>query len=254
MPARSCLSKTLGCSLLLLFCLSCCGRAWAAATATLTVSGAETQLGGGWDQGNLTVAFNGFTEVVQYAQYSSAASLASALAGMFSRDYIGSGLCAHASGAAVTFQLQGTATFGQLAIAGPTTSFQLSGSGFSSQAANADSGTITLTVNGVTAATTQYGAGATPASIASGLASGVTAGSPVNVSAEGDSINLQAKQTGSTTDYSYSLQTTSYDSTDFSQSSFLNPAVSGSLSGGPIKTAQAAPSTATAFPPAATTA
>jgi RHS repeat-associated protein len=232
MPARSCLSKALGCSLLLLVCLSCCCRALAAATATLTVSGTENQLASGWGQGNLTVAFNGFSETVHYAEFSSSASLASALAGMFSRDYIGSGLCAHASGAAVTFHLQGTATFGQLAIAGPTTSFQLTGSGWSSQTAVADSGTITLTVNGVTAATTQYGAGATPASIASGLASGVTAGSPVNVSAEGDSINLQAKQTGSTTDYSYSLQTSSYDSTDFSQPSFLNPAAGGSLSGG----------------------
>ena len=65
MPARLSLSKTLGCSLLPLFCLSCCSHAWATTSATLTVSGAENQLANGWDQGNLTVTFNGFTEVVR---------------------------------------------------------------------------------------------------------------------------------------------------------------------------------------------
>jgi RHS repeat-associated protein len=95
-----------------------------------------------------------------------------------------------------------------------------------------DAGTVTLTVDGVLAASTNYGAGATPSSIASGLAAGVTAGSFVNVTAVNDGLYLVANQAGAGTNYSYSVQTTSYDSTDFSQPSFVSPPVTGSLDGG----------------------
>jgi len=95
-----------------------------------------------------------------------------------------------------------------------------------------DTGTVTLTVGGVMAATTTYGANATPSSIASGLASGVTAGSFVNLTAINDGLNLVAKVQGAGTNYAYSIQTTSYDSTDFSQPSFAYPVLSGSLDGG----------------------
>lgn len=95
-----------------------------------------------------------------------------------------------------------------------------------------DSGVITLTVNGVVAASTNYQQGSTPSTIAEGLQSGLTAASPVNVTAIGDGIYLQAKQSGSETNYGYTLTTTSYDSADFGQSSFMNPAATGNLSGG----------------------
>jgi RHS repeat-associated protein len=243
MPARL-LCKQFGMSLGLLGALGLGAHAAAAAaTATLTVGGAEQQVSGGWAQGDITIAFNGFTETLHYAQFSTPASLASAMAGMFSRDYIGSGLCAHAVGAVVTFQLSGTATFGALQIGSPSSSFPLTSSGWAAQGSpsTADAGTITLTVDGITAATTQYGASATPVSVAAGLAAGVTAASPVTVTASYDGIALQSKQTGSASNYSYTLQTTSYDSADFSQPSFLNPPLTGSLTGGVNQNTTGAP-------------
>jgi len=99
-----------------------------------------------------------------------------------------------------------------------------------------DSGTITLTVNNGNnnnvVATTNYGEGSTPSSIAEQLAANVSANSIVNVTAVDDAIYIEAKGSGSASNYPYSLQTTSYDSTIFGQPSFLNPAVSGTLAGG----------------------
>lgn len=121
--------------------LSLAVPALASTTATITVSGSEHQIGGGWDQGAITIAFNGFSETVTYGQFSSAASVASALAGVFSRDYAAQGLSAKAacppSGAVITFTLQGTATFGPLGVSDSSSSFQISSSGFQSTATQA---------------------------------------------------------------------------------------------------------------------
>jgi RHS repeat-associated protein len=198
-------------------------------TATITVNGSE-QSG---DSSTITVSFNGFVEAVTYGPYSTPASIASAFGAKFSNDYLHAGLCAHASGAVITFKFKGSAPFGTLDVEGSTASFQLSGSGFATQAAkNVDTGTVTLTVAGVVAAQTNYGDGATPSSIAEGLAAGVTSNSLVNITAVDDTLNLQAKQAGSSTNYSYTLQTTSWDSASFSQPSFAYPAITGTLGGG----------------------
>jgi RHS repeat-associated protein len=223
--------KRLNCLLPVLMLMALCCRAQASTTATITVGGSEQQISGSWDSGNLTVAFNGFTETVHYAQFSTPASLSSALAVMFSRDYIGAGLCAHASGAVITFVLQGSAPFEILDIEGPSTSFQFSSSGFQSTTfAPADTGTVTLTVNGVVAATTTYGAGATPETVAADLAGHVTANSPVTVVAVNDAVYLQATSTGANSDYNYSLVVT--DTAGLSQPSFAASPASGSLEGG----------------------
>jgi len=95
-----------------------------------------------------------------------------------------------------------------------------------------DQGSISLSVNTSVIATASYGQGATPSSIAGQLVASLSSGSPVNVTAVDDTIYLQAKSTGSATNYLYSLQTMSYNSTNFSQPSFLNPPLSGSLTGG----------------------
>ncbi len=81
-------------------------------------------------------------------------------------------------------------------------------------------GTVTLTVGGVLAAQTNYAGGATPSSVAEGLAAGITSDSPVNVTAVDDTLSLQSRQAGAGTNYSYTLQTTSWDSADFSNPSF----------------------------------
>jgi RHS repeat-associated protein len=226
------------------FCIACLAASAAAQsgcdggdcseplTATITVSGSEQQPSGVWDTNPITISFNGFTETVSPGQFSTSASIASAFAGKFARDYASVGLSAQVicgtNSSLITFSLA-TGTFGVVSVTGSTTSFHMTPSGF---AQITDSGTITLTVNGTLAATTTYGAGATINTVAAGLAAGVTSSSPVNVTASGSALSLQSKTAGAATDYSYSVQTTSYDSTDFAQPSFVNPPLTGSLTGG----------------------
>jgi len=203
--------------------------------ASITVGGSEQQVSGVWDTKPITISFNGFTETVSPGQFSTTASIASAFAGKFSRDYEKVGLSAQVicttSKSIITFALPGG--FGAVDVTGSTTSFQMTPAGFASViSVAADSGTVTLTVGGVTAATTNYGEGATPTTVAAGLAAGVTAGSFVNIGASGSALLLQAKQSGAGTNYSYSVQTTSYDSVDFTQPSFVYPPLTGVLSGG----------------------
>jgi len=95
-----------------------------------------------------------------------------------------------------------------------------------------DTGTITLTVNGSTAASMTYGSTATASSVAAGLVSGIQSGAPVSLTAVDNTLYINATGQGSGTDYSYTLQTTSWNSSLFPNPSFLNPAVSGSLDGG----------------------
>jgi RHS repeat-associated protein len=94
-----------------------------------------------------------------------------------------------------------------------------------------DSGTVALTVNGSTIATATYGKGSTAATVAATLATNVSS-SLVSVAAVDNALYLESKTAGAGSDYTYSLQTTSYDSAVFTQPSFVYPALSGSLDGG----------------------
>ncbi len=178
-------------------------------TATITVSGAEQSPNGVWDRGNITVNFDGYVEIVQYGQYSSNASLASALAAMFCRDYAAFGLYAKAGvnpsqPTVITFQLINGSSFGPLNVVDPSVSFSLGSSGFASSNSTADLGVATLTLNGSTIATSNYGAGSTAASIAQDLA--LTANSSlVTVTSEGANLYLQSKQTSGSFTYPYAL-------------------------------------------------
>jgi hypothetical protein len=80
-----------------------------------------------------------------------------------------------------------------------------------------DSGTISLTVNGVTASAT-YFQGRTPAQIATILASGVA--SVVNTSVSGSTISMTAKTTGASTNYTVSMSKVSNDPGNFPSASF----------------------------------
>ena len=94
-------------------------------TAYITVNG-SIQPG---DSSSITVAFNGFTETVHYDSTSTANSVASAFAAMFSRDYLQSGLCASATRNLITFKLkQGTFTLPM--VTDSNLSFQLAPAGF----------------------------------------------------------------------------------------------------------------------------
>lgn len=99
----------------------------AATSATLTVTGSE-QPG---DSGTITVSFDGYSESILYGPYSSTASIAAALAGMFSRDYTAS-LCAHAAGSTISITSKNGADLGAISVTGSTSSFQINTSGWPS--------------------------------------------------------------------------------------------------------------------------
>ena len=201
-------------------------------TATLAVSGS---LQPGDNGGNIQVDFNGFVEVIHYGPSSTAASIASGLGAMFTRDFRGFGLYAKAGAngnsdpKVVTFQLTNGSSFGPPNIAGPSASFNFIASGFGgSSAGTPDIGSVALQFNGTTIATARYGEGSTPASIAAELAQTANSGL-VTITAEGPNLSLQTKQTG-TFSSPYSLVFTSTQS-GFSQPSFSGSPASGTLTG-----------------------
>ncbi|HEY1742945.1 MAG TPA: RHS repeat-associated core domain-containing protein [Granulicella sp.] len=183
-------------------------------TAKVTVNGTEQLISGSWDNANITIDFNGYLETVHYGQYSSDASLASALAAMFTRDYLSFGLYAKAGAnsntdpTVITFQLVNGSSFGPLNVTGPSTSFTFSTTGFAATPSGVpDQGVATLLFNGGAIATASYGDGSTPASIAQDLALKASS-SLVTVTAEGPNVYLQSKQTGTYSDtYSLSFST-----------------------------------------------
>jgi len=82
-----------------------------------------------------------------------------------------------------------------------------------------DGGSITVTVNGFLASASYYQA-STPTTIATSLASALNAsGSPVTASSSGASVTMTANTPGSASNYPVSVSV-SYDSHDFSHSSF----------------------------------
>ena len=199
-------------------------------TATLNVSGIETQRADqSWDIGPFEVSFSvmnyQFTESVYYGQYSTPASVAAQIAGSFTRDYYQNGLVAFVSGSTVTFKLKATgATFGMLTVTGPTSSFQLYGSGFGaynwtptgvSGAINNtytmtggqdagtyyDSGTVSVRVSGAVASV-DWTEGSTVSSLASELSSAIdtAAGSFVNASASGATVSVASLGGGAAAD------------------------------------------------------
>jgi hypothetical protein len=95
--------------LLLLICV--CTRSFAATRGTITVAGAEQiSAGGAWDTGTVTITINGnYSETINYGQYSTPASVASALAATFSQD-CNSPARAHAVGPQITFQMRASAS------------------------------------------------------------------------------------------------------------------------------------------------
>ena len=190
-------------------------------TATLTVNGNESQTNGVWASGNITIDFNGYVEMVNYGQYSSGASLASALAASFTRDFVSMGLYAKAGAhgplvdpTVITFQLVNGSNFAPINIVN-SSPFSFNPSGFASSTATvADRGTATLTVAGTTF-TANYGDGSTAATIAQDLASQAATAAQtlrnsgqtplVTVTAEGNNLYLQSVQTTGTFTYPYSL-------------------------------------------------
>jgi RHS repeat-associated protein len=95
---------------------------------------------------------------------------------------------------------------------------------------NPDSGTVTITING-TAYSITYGGSDTQTTIASRLASAITAGTFANASTSANVITLTAKSTGPGSDYSLSASST-YDSVHFAGPSFTTLSDGGIMTNG----------------------
>jgi len=94
-----------------------------------------------------------------------------------------------------------------------------------------DTGKVSVTVNGFIASA-QYGSGSTPGSIATALASALSAsGSPVTGSANGSVVTMRATQSGANSNYPFSSSVT-WNSQLFSKSSFISAPSGSSLTGG----------------------
>jgi RHS repeat-associated protein len=97
-----------------------------------------------------------------------------------------------------------------------------------------DSGTVSVMVNGLTKQVTYNGSGNTPSQLAGALASLVNADPnyPVNASTNAGTLNLTARQNGTSTNYSLSASTSTNDPTDFGAGSFTATPSGSTLTGG----------------------
>jgi RHS repeat-associated protein len=98
-----------------------------------------------------------------------------------------------------------------------------------------DSGTVSITVNGVLSSVS-YGQGSTSSSIATALSSAINSNGSINslvsASTSSTTVSITAKQGGSQTNYSLSAAATTSDPTDFPDGSFYAGPSGSSLTGG----------------------
>lgn len=201
-----------------------------------------------YDTGTVTITVNGFSKSASYGQFSNSGSIASALVSSFNGDS-SSPVTASLSGSNVnlTSKATGAATNYSLSTSSASTKGGFSGpSFFASSAASLsggtdakptifDSGTVSITVNGVPA-TASYGQGDTTVTVVQRLQS--NAGSlPVTVGASGSTLTLTAKTTGSATNYSLSAGSSTSQPGTFSHPSFTMSVSGSALTGGTNGTA-----------------
>lgn len=200
---------------------------------SFTASNSGSALTGGknaiYDAGTASISVDGHTNSVSFNSSATAASIASSLASNINGD-TGAAVTATASNATVTVTAKTLGTISNYPMSAATSydttdfthpSFTAtpSGAALTGGAPNnnaVDSGTMTVTVNGK-AYTVSWGASSTPGSIASALASALGADTTIAPTLSGSTIFLNSKTAG--TQYSFSTAST-YDSADFSQSSF----------------------------------
>lgn len=100
--------------LALLLCLA--GRGFAAtALGSITITGAEQSSGGTWDTGTVTATINGVSVSFAYGQFSTPASIASALGALISQK-CGSQVYAKANGATLTLYQKGSNSISSASI------------------------------------------------------------------------------------------------------------------------------------------
>jgi RHS repeat-associated protein len=184
-----------------------------------------------YDAGNVSITVNSHTDSASFANGTTAASIAAALASTINADS-GAAVTATAANATVTVTAKAKGTISNYAMSAATTydtshfatpSFTAtpSGAALTGGAPNnnaVDSGTMTVTVNSKPY-TVNWGSSSTPGSIASALVSALGADTTVMPTLSGATVLLNPKTPG--TVYSFSTSYT-YDSVDFGQPSFTS--------------------------------
>jgi RHS repeat-associated protein len=202
-----------------------------------------------YDSGTVTATVGGFSKSTSYGQGSNTSSVASALASAFNGDG-NSPVTASASGASLNLTSKATGAntnyslsassstsqgsyFSQPSFSASATSSTLLGGHDATYNTLYDSGTVSITANGVTKSTS-YGQNSTLSGLASSLASAFNgdSGAPVTASTSGATVNLTTKATGAGTNYSLSTSSSTSQSAYFSHPSFSGSASGSTLTGG----------------------
>ena len=186
------------------------------------------------DAGTVTLTVNGTSVSTNYGMGITTAIIATALAGKVNS--AGLPVIATVSGSTITLRSTTPGTAGNnttISSSSATTvtpyytspSFTISNSAFAGgtngTANTYDSGTVSATVNGITASVS-FGSTSTPQTVASALATAIqgASGSAVTAKSDGDLNVLVSSATGTSTDYTVTTAVT-YDTTDFSKPSFM---------------------------------
>src|SRR5580704_2454848 len=132
------------------------------------------------------------------------------------------------TGASTNYSLSSSSTYDSTDFSNASFTSSNSGStltgGHDAGATTYDSGSVWITING-TQYSVSYGQGSSSSSVASALASVISAGSLANASANGSSVSITAKINGAATNYSLSSGSST------SQGSFSSPSFTVSTSG-----------------------
>ena len=194
-----------------------------------------------YDVGTVSIAINGTSYGYNYGQGDNSGTIASGLASAINGGSAASAsasngtvfITARASGAASNYSLSAADTHALTnASFTPTASgAALSGGSDSTLTTVYDSGTATITVNGVGYSTNFSGSGTTASTIASGLVSALGGNSLVTASSSGGVVTLTAKNPGAAGNVSLSASIT-HNSSNFSNPSFSMSASGAALTGG----------------------
>lgn len=205
-----------------------------------------------YDRGNVSITVNGLTEGTVYTQYSTAMTLAQAIATAFNNasnsTVTATAASINSDGATVTFVAKTVGASTNYSVGGTSSTLEsayFSGPSFTANAPtnlsggqdNAyqtvyDTGTVSIAVAGVTKSAA-YGQGTTTTQIASALASALSGDSSTHVSAvgSGSAVVITATSSGAGTNYSLSTSSSTTNSAHFTGSSFTASSGS-SLTGG----------------------
>jgi RHS repeat-associated protein len=198
-----------------------------------------------YDGGTVTVTVNGHPDSAPYSSGSSTTSIATGLANAVNVDSA-SPVTASSSGAVLTLTSKASGSGSNYSFTSTSSTNDVAdfgGPSFSVAPTNAsltaganagpqtfDSGTCSVTING-TPYSSSFGQGDNTNTIASRLATSISAGTFANGTVSGATLSLTSKQTGSASNYSLA-SACSFDSSNFTIASFSTSTSGATLTGG----------------------